>query len=59
MKKQHKETAEEFKRKLMANSEYLRSLDEDVKIILAGEKAGRWKTLEEIEEERKSRHKSS
>ncbi len=57
MKKQQKETAEEFKRKLLANPEYRRSLDEDAKIILAGEKAGRWKTLEEIEEERKRQRK--
>lgn len=57
MKKQQKETAEEFKRKLLVNPEYLRSLEEDAKIIQAGEKAGRWKTLEEIEEERRKRRK--
>ena len=51
MKKQQKETAEEFRCKLEASPVYWKSLEEDVAIILAGEKAGRWKTLEEIEEE--------
>lgn len=54
MKKQ-RDTAEEFKRRLLANPEYLRSLDEAVEIILEGEKGGRWQTLEEIEEERRQR----
>lgn len=50
-----REDLAEFRRKLEATPGYLESLDEDVNIILAGEKAGRWKTLEEIEEERKRR----
>lgn len=47
-----REDLAEFRKKLEATPGYLESLDEDVKIILAGEKAGHWKTLEEIEEER-------
>ncbi len=58
MKKQQKETAEEFQRKLLANPEYQRSLEEDANIIQAGEKAGRWKTLEEIEEEWRERRQN-
>ncbi len=50
-----REDLAEFRRKLEATPGYLESLDEDVKVILAGEKAGRWKTLEEIEEERNRR----
>ena len=53
MKKQHKETAVESQRKLLATPGYLESLDEAVQIILEGERGGRWKTLEEIEEERR------
>ena len=47
-----------LRRQLEATPGYLESLDEDVKIILAGEKAGRWKTLEEIEEERRKRRQA-
>ncbi len=53
MKKQ-KETAAEFQRKLEASPEYHRSLEEDARIILAGEKAGPWKTLEDIGKEHQS-----
>ena len=53
--KQEKQDIAELRRKFAANPEYKKSLEEDAQIILAGEKAGQWKTLEEIEEERKQR----
>lgn len=52
MKKQ-KETAAEFRRKLEASPEYRRSLEEDAQIVLTQDKQGPWKTLEDIEGERK------
>ena len=48
----------EFLRRLEATPGYLESLDEAVEIILEGEKGGRWKTLEEIEEERRQRREA-
>ena len=56
MKKQ--EDQAKFHRKIEATPGYLESLEEDAKIILAGDQAGRWKTLEEIEEERRQRRES-
>lgn len=55
MKKQ-KETAAEFQRKLQASPEYLKSLEEDAQIVLTQDKQGPWKTLEDIEKERKAMH---
>ena len=49
------ESQAEFHLPNETSAEYWKTLEEDVAIILAGEKAGRWKTLEEIEEERKRR----
>ncbi len=53
--KQRKEVSE--RRRLEASPGYLESLQQDAEIILEGEKAGRWKTLEEIEKERQERQK--
>ncbi len=53
-----REDLAEFRRKLEATPGYLESLDEAVEIILEGEKGGRWKTLEEIEEERRRRRQA-
>ena len=54
--KQRKEVSE-LRRRLEASPGYLESLQQDAEIILEGEKAGRWKTLEEIEKERQERQK--
>ena len=47
-----------FRRKLEATPGYLESLDEAVEIILEGEGSGHWKTLEQIEEERRLKQKA-
>ena len=50
-----REDLAEFYRQLEATPGYLELLEEDARIVLAGEKAGRWKTLEEIEEDPQKR----
>jgi len=53
----HKETAEEFRRKLEASPEYWKTLEEDAQTVLTQDNTGPWKTLEEIERERKTAKK--
>ena len=56
MKKQ--EDQAKFHRKVEASPGNLESLQQDAEIIFAGETAGRWKTLEEIEAERRRRREA-
>jgi len=55
--KQEKETHEEFLKRLLASPEYRRSLEEDAQIVLTQDKQGPWKSLEDIERERKAARK--